>query len=104
MATQIWFGTTLTRSPTRHERLASLRLTYPCSSFIFSSTAAGSSGKCPKPETSATEQRSDENVFEPPSMIIWPGTEVETTVAMTVAAQSSSSHDPHIQVLRSLNI
>jgi hypothetical protein len=38
-------------------------------------------------------RRSEEKVFDPPSMIMWPSRR-ETTVAMMVAAQSSSA-GPH---------
>ena len=49
--------------------------------------------------TSADAGRSDENVLDPPSMIIWPGRAVETTVARMDAAQSSMAQPPLRTVL-----
>ena len=43
-----------------------------------------------------------EKVFEPPSIIAFPGTAVETTVTSTVAAQSASVHAPQPTVFMSL--
>jgi hypothetical protein len=66
-------------------------------------TASGASTTCPK-LISAVTGRSDEKVFEPPSIIICPGFAVDTTVARIDAAQSSREHALESMVLRSLKI
>jgi len=43
-------------------------------------TASGASPRCPKVASGAAIERSEEKVFEPPSMMIWPGRAVEITV------------------------
>ena len=68
----------------------------------FVEARAGGFHDRPKVTSEELARRSEENVLEPPSMIIWPGRAVETTVARMVAAQSSSAQAPLRMVLRSL--
>ena len=56
----------------------------------------------PNVTSEAFTGRSEEKVLEPPSMIMWPGRAVETTVARMVAAQSSRVQAPLSMVLKSL--
>ncbi len=63
----------------------------------------GASRISPKVTSEEPERRSDENVLEPPSMIMRPWA-VETTVVRMVAAQWPMEQAPERMVLRSLKM
>src|SRR5215469_18076779 len=100
----MWLGMMCTRSPTENRRGGLRSSMKPCSSFMRAKTDSGDSTTRPKLTSVPDEGRSDENVLEPPSTIIWPGLAVETTVARMEAAQSCHSHAPDKTVLLSLKM
>src|SRR6185437_16353284 len=91
---QMWFGITVSRSPTRGRRSQRLVSSSPCSSLSRTSVAPGYSTTWPCPDSGALMLRSLVRVFVPASMIAFPATDVLTTVQTIVAAQSSRAQNP----------
>src|SRR5437764_1126016 len=91
---QTWLGITVTTSPTRNRRVEPVISRWPCSSLSLMSWASDASTTWPWPVLGPEPSASEERVFDPASIMARPGTAVETTVATTRAAQSSSPHAP----------